>query len=377
VPTNQIISELSTFYDKDYHFNDGHVLGSMCTRPLPIAIKAHLKFIEANLGNAGLYPGTQKLEWQVVRSLNSLLHNSKGCGRIVGGGTEANITALWIAKKYWKKNEVIVPRSKHFSVCKAIDLLNLEAKVVDLDDQYRMQADMVEDLISDKTAAVLGIAGTTELGAIDPIEKLSEICAGKTTLHVDASFGGYVIPFLKMLGHDVPEFDFKLPGVTTLAVDPHKMGCATQPSGALLFRSKEHQEQISIDAPYLTLSKQTTLSGTRNSASVAGTWAVMQQMGTEGYMKLVKRCMDNTYYLQKRFEDLGLFPVIKPVMNLLAIRLKHPKRMEEELSKKGWQVSKARNPCSLRFVLMPHVKKKHIDEFMPVFKRVAKKFKEI
>jgi tyrosine decarboxylase/aspartate 1-decarboxylase len=57
--------------------------------------------------------------------------------------------------------------------------------------------------------------------------------------------------------------------------------------------------------------------------------------------------------------------------------MKKPKKMEDELSRKGWQVSKANNPCSLRFVIMPHVKKRHIGEFIPVFKRVAKKLKEI
>ena len=361
----------------DLHFKSGRILGSMCTAPHPIGIKAHNMFIESNLGNAGLYPGTQQLERLVIDDLNKLLHNPSGCGRVVGGGTEANITALWIAKKFWKRSEIIVPRSRHFSIDKAIDILHLDAKMVDLDDQFKVDTAEVERLVSDRTAAVVGIAGTTELGQIDPIKRLSDICQERCTLHVDAAFGGYVIPFLTMLGKDMPVFDFELPSVSTMTVDPHKMGCSTQPAGALLFRSQEQQDQISIEIPYLTLSKQTTLSGTRNSASVASTWAVMQYLGVDGYKKVVKRCMSNTRYLQRRFTELGFVAVIKPVLNLLAIRMKDCKAMEDALAKEGWRVSKAHNPCSLRFVVMPHVTRKAIDEFMPVFERTAKRLKEM
>lgn len=377
VPLEKINKGLQTFYDMDQHFNDGRVLGSMCTRPLPVAIRAHTKFIEANLGNSGLYPGTKKMETNIVGSLNKLLHNPKGCGRIVGGGTEANIMALWIAKKITGKNEVIAPRSKHFSFCKATDLMNMKARVVELDENYKVCIDDVEDMMNKNTAAVVGVAGTTELGVIDPIDKLSDLCREKTFLHVDAAFGGFVIPFLKRLGHDLPDFDFRLPGVSSLTIDPHKMGCSTQPAGAHLLRKKEYEQTIEVKAPYLTLTRQATLSGTRNSASVAATWATMEHLGIEGYTKIVKRCYDNTQYLKRRMIELGVDPVIEPVMNILALKLKDPKAMEKALAAKGWYVSKVASPCSLRLVVMPHNRRGTLREFVDVFGKTAKRLKEI
>ncbi len=67
---------------------------------------------------------------------------------------------------------------------------------VDLDESYCMSVDDIQDKLSENTAAVVSIAGATELGGIDPIEKISELCADNIFLHVDAAFGGFVIPFL-------------------------------------------------------------------------------------------------------------------------------------------------------------------------------------
>lgn len=88
-------------------------------------------------------------------------------------------------------------------------------------------------LISGNTVAVVGVAGTTELGRIDPVEELSEICLEEGIhLHVDAAFGGFIIPFLRETGAELPEFDFKLQGVSSITVDPHKMGLAPSPVDA-------------------------------------------------------------------------------------------------------------------------------------------------
>jgi len=61
MPYSQIMKELRSAYDENYHFKDGRILGSMCTKPHPAALKTHSMFIESNLGNPGLYSGTKKL----------------------------------------------------------------------------------------------------------------------------------------------------------------------------------------------------------------------------------------------------------------------------------------------------------------------------
>jgi len=93
--------ELADANSEDSRFDEGRVFGSMCARPLDIAVDAHIKFIEANLGNAGLYPGTQRLERDVVGAIAKLLNCEKASGSIVSGGTEANITRPAI---FWALN---------------------------------------------------------------------------------------------------------------------------------------------------------------------------------------------------------------------------------------------------------------------------------
>ena len=280
---------LNAAFEKDHRFDDGRILCSMNTTPHDISKLAHSKFIEANLGNINLYPGTKKLEERIIDMLKSLLHGEGVHGTMVNGGTEANITALWLARKLTGKKQVIYPLSAHFSINKAVDILGLEGVPIPLDDLYRMDLAKVKDKLSDDTAAVVAMAGSTEMGTIDQITEITEVAGDDVFVHVDAAFGGMVIPFLKELGYEMPDWDFTIPGVDSIAIDPHKMGRATHPAGALLMRDKKLLEKIAVDTPYLTMSQQAALAGTRHSAAVAGAYAVMSHLGREGCLKLLLR----------------------------------------------------------------------------------------
>jgi len=375
---SEVMDFLKEMHQRDFQFSDGHVLGSMYTTPHEIAKKAYSLFWEANLGNPGLYPGTSKLQKEVVNILGGLTNGSNLAGYMVGGGTEANITSLWVAKKLSGSDEVIFPKSAHFSFYKACDLMGLKPVVVDLNDNFQMDMGLMEEKLSDRTAAVVGIAGTTELGVVDPISEISELCEARNTyFHVDAAFGGFVLPFLKELGYDSPPFDFSLPGVSSLTVDPHKMGMATIPSGVLLIRKKEYLSNIAIESPYLTHIRQSALAGTRNSASVAATYAVLKHLGRNGYKDIVRHCMEMTMYLKRSIEEMGLTLVTKPTMNIIGINFKDAPKVEKEMDSKGWKLSKAKHPCCLRLVIMPHVTPKIADEFIGDLEGVSRELGEI
>jgi len=355
---------LEAFYSKDWHFRDGRTVGSMCTAPHPLAIRAHMRFIESNLGNAGLYPGTQEMEEHIFHMLGEMLSNPSVTGHIVGGGTEANITALWIARNLTGKREVIFGETAHFSFGKAVDLLNLEPVLVGLDDEFKVDIAEVEDRLSEDTLAIVGVAGTTELGVVDPMEELARIAADNCYLHVDAAFGGFVLPFLERLGRPAPPFDFSIEGVSSVAVDPHKMGLSTIPSGAILFRHREGVDRISVEAPYLTVKDQSSLSGTRCSAAVASTYAVMMHLGMEGYSKVVDECMKNTEYLAEGIAKAGGELVIDPPMNIVAFRTSDNKNVISEMSERGWCLSRTKHPEAVRMVIMPHIKREHAEALM-------------
>ncbi|RBQ22352.1 L-aspartate/L-glutamate decarboxylase [Candidatus Methanobinarius endosymbioticus] len=388
IKKEEILEKLSEFKNQNLNYSDGKILGSMCTRSDPFSKEVFCDFLDSNLGDPGLFKGTQTLEEMVIDDIGSFLSLEKSFGNIVTGGTEANLMAIRSARNITRKEkgigdinneneytipEIIVPRSAHFSFKKAADLLNLKLIEADLDENYRVDIESVKNNISENTIAIVGIAGTTELGMIDPIKELSDLATEKNIyFHVDAAFGGFSIPFLNDFGYEIPPFDFALEGVCSITIDPHKMGLAPIPSGCIIFREKKYLDIMAVKSPYLTSKEQSTIVGTRLGAPVAATWAIMQYMGREGYAKNANECMINTEFLADALfkEDFEL--ITEPDLNIVAFT--HPEINTDDLAdmleKKGWRVSVSSYPKSVRIVLMQHIKYTHLIDFLTSIREI-------
>lgn len=373
ISKEDIFENLKKFQDMDMSYESGRILSSMCTKPDPIAMEAYKMFIETNLGDPGLFPGTALMESEVIEMLGHLLHLDNAAGHMVTGGTEANIMAMTVAKYLFQEKhdgipEIILPRSAHFSFKKIISMLSLKPIYVSLDENYRMDVSQIEGSISENTMAIVAIAGTTELGLVDDIERISEIAySNDIYLHVDAAFGGFIIPFLDDEHRGNLNFDFKCKGVSSVTIDPHKMGLAPVPAGAILFRKREHLEKLAVDTPYLTIKNQTTIVGTRSGAATAATWTLLKYYAREGYQQIVKDAITLTEYTYNKLKDMKHINVTcKPELNLISFTsdMKDADTLKLELYDYGWRVSVAQNPHVIRLVLMPHVKKEHIDKFL-------------
>ena len=360
-----VIKELLKRHEQDVSYESGRILGSMLTSTPKIAREAYNIFLDTNLGDPDLCVGAKSLENEVICWLGDLLGNSNAVGYVLTGGTEANLMAILMAKKIHgdKNAEIIVPESAHFSFDKIESILDIKVIKANLDGLV-VDINSVKKLINEHTCAIVGVAGTTEFGAIDPIPELSDLALDNNLyLHVDAAFGGFVIPFLKDLGYEIHDFDFGLKGVSSITIDPHKMGMAPIPAGGILFRDKTYLRG-GVDTPYIHPGKQFTPSSTRSGASVAATWALMRYLGKEGYQKIVQRCMKHTRLLADGAEEFA--EVIPPVMNIVAIKItdKDPSLVVEKLKNLGWKVSATRKPRCIRVVVMPHLTEHHIKEFL-------------
>ena len=193
-----VLAELRKIREEDARYEDGRVLCSMCTNPHQVAKRAHQMFLGSNLGDSGIFPGSQRLEKEVIRKLAAILHCPTNAGFIVSGGTEANLLALLAARNMSKRDnpEVIVPESAHFSFTKICSMLKIKPVQASLDDSFRVDPSSVERCLTKNTIAIVGTAGTAELGAVDPIGKLSSIAqVHGARVHVEAAFGGLVRPF--------------------------------------------------------------------------------------------------------------------------------------------------------------------------------------
>jgi tyrosine decarboxylase/aspartate 1-decarboxylase len=366
--------ELLSFRKEDIPYSQ--VLSSMCTTPHPVALRAHQIFIETNLGDPGIFQGTQKLEKLLLRILGQILHNPDVAGYISSGGTEANIQGIRAARNLMrskikdpKSPNIIIPKSAHFSFEKIGDILGIEIRRAPLDHDYRVDLAEVEALMDSNTIALVGIAGTTELGQIDPIPELSKLATERgVELHIDAAFGGLVIPFMD----DPYPFDFQQEGVSSITIDPHKMGMATIPSGGILFRDESYLHALEVETPYLTSKTQYTLTGTRPGTGVASAYAVLNLLGYEGMRRIVKSCMDNTRHLVEEMSLLGFEPVIEPIMNVVSFKTEKAEEIKNELMRRRWVISMIREPRAIRFVIMPHVTSDVIDKFIRIFKAVIK-----
>jgi tyrosine decarboxylase/aspartate 1-decarboxylase len=378
LPQNKILKMLEIKLRSDLIYSSGKILSSMCTSPHSFAQKIYRMYLEKNLGDPTLFPASAELEQEAIQMLGSLLSNPKASGSLVSGGTEANIIALWTARNLAKKDggEVVVPVSAHYSFDKAADLLNLKLIKVKLNPHFQTDVKAAEEAITQRTVAIVGVAGTTGLGTVDPIPELSEIAlAHNIHLHVDAAFGGFVLPFLEELGYDALDFDFRLPGVDSITIDPHKMGLAPIPAGGILFRNKAISEVISTRVPYLAgeVTSQSTLLGTRSGASVVAVWALLKHFGRAGYRAIVESCLRLTQKLVKGIRQIdGLDFVTEPTVNVVGIKSDRVdvRLVFQELRERSWAVSLF--PGFIRIVIMPHTKPLHIRNLLEDLKRILK-----
>jgi tyrosine decarboxylase / aspartate 1-decarboxylase len=256
--------------------------------------------------------------------------------------------------------------------------LGLRARVVRVTPEWVTDVDAVVDAITDRTACVVAIAGSTEHGTVDDVPGIAAACRDHDVpLHVDAAWGGFVIPFARELGVSVPDFDFTVPGVATMTVDPHKMGLAPIPSGVMLTRDARDLDRIGIPSPYVSVEKQPTIQGTRPGAAPAATYAVMRHLGRDGYVNVVRQCLDTTAHLASALRKIGVTLTREPVLNLVSFHVRDPLRMRAKLAEKGFLVSLAPLSQGLKIVVMPHVTREAVDAFLPVLEETLQENGEI
>ena len=366
-PLADVQAALRAARARDTSFGSGRILGSMCTAPHPVAQEAYRLFLESNLGDPHLCPGAKSLEDEALASLASMLRappESKGA--FLTGGSEANFMAVLLALRKRPGREIVLPESAHFSFDKVASYLGLRQVTARVRADGTVDVDDVAERIGKQTACVVGIAGTTELGAVDDVPALGKLCADLgVPLHVDAAWGGFVLPFAKRLGRKLPEFDLGVGGVTTLAIDPHKMGLAPIPSGVLFAADGRDWDAVSVPSPYVSVERQPSLQGTRPGAAPAATWAVMEHLGAEGYTESLRACLHVTDHLVAGLRKAGFPPVLDPPpLSIVAFRVADPVGARRKLRERGFLLSLAPLSGGLKVVVGPHVSAAAIDDFL-------------
>lgn len=372
---HQVRKQLREARGEDLRFADGGagagtILGSMCTAPHEVAAEAHALFLETNLGDPAHFPGTARLEHEVLDDLKTLLHAPDGAaGRFLSGGTEANILACYLAREKTGKRTIVVPESAHFSFEKAARILGMTLKHVRTTPSGHADPAAMARAITKDTALVVAIAGTTELGLIDPVQEVAAVCRAKgALLYVDAAYGGYMIPFLAACNRVPRPFDFEVAGVWAVALDPHKMGLATIPGGVLVLRDGRDWALTAVESPYVSTDSQSTLMGTRPGAAVAAAWAVHRHLGRLGFQSLTETCLDNATWLAAQLQELGIEVVAAPELGVVTFRADDPGGLAAQLRAKGFGVNVVPRLEAIRVVCNPHVTRSALQKFLAALK---------
>jgi len=358
---------------KDHKYSTGKILSSMNSEAEKKAQDIFIQHLDKNLGDPALFPGTHNIERNSIEILGRLVDLPKtGTGLILTGGSEANITAIWAIRNNRMKQmdqmlnlplEIIAPSSAHVSINKGADLLGLKLISIPVTSKYQIDMEKVRSSINSRTIAIIGVAGTTALGTIDPLLELDKICLEHSIdLHIDAAFAGLVIPFLD--NKDDYSLSFQLRSLKSMTIDIHKMGRTPIPGGGLLWRNKTYPSAIEFTLPYLDgQPKQQTLSGTRLGASAIAFSYRWQKIGYQGMKKEVSQCIGNTRFLANELRNRNFQIPIEPVINILGVKIPEKSSLTQhdfhrKLWEQGWTTTIVNG--FLRFVIMPPTTMDHL-----------------
>ena len=382
-----VLNSLEQRLKKDLTYESGRILGSMCTVPADFALEVFTKYSYKNLGDPGLFPGTLELEEDLISEIGELFNGKNITGSIVSGGSEANTIAVSIAnrlKRDIKNPEIVCSGNAHMSFYKAADIMGITIKTATLTKGYLPNMEDFKNLINENTVGLVGVAGTTSLGLIEPINEIAELAQQNDIFcHVDAAFGGFVYPFMEDLGYTFPKYDFRIPGIDSITADPHKMGMGLIPSGGLLLRDKDIIQKLGFSIPYLAGGsfKHLSVTGTRSGGTAIAFWALLQYFGKEGFTKIVKECWENTQFLSKRINEIeGIEVAHKPIINVIGIRptkdiASSVCKVDDALRRKGWALGVFTKLNLARIVMMPHIKRPHLIEFADDLEKIVKQIR--
>ena len=258
-------------------------------------------------------------DYLLAMSVEILKGGSSGRANITSGGSESIYSALHAMRErarathpHITKPELIVPYSAHAAFSRGAHYLDLRLVRTALGPDHKADPAMLENAISPNTIGIAASAPCWPFGLFDPIAKIGKIAEEKGLwFHVDACVGGFLAPFVRKAGHDVPDFDFSVPGVSSISADLHKYGYAPKPCSMILWRSEAEQMHhycAADDWPsgrYLTQS----MLGSRPAAATAAAWAVMHHLGEDGYVAIARDLMETKQMLSDGIAGIyGLQP---------------------------------------------------------------------
>lgn len=370
LPASYLDTEV--FYDDAPFLKDAPFLSALIANP------NHIGCHTLNESETA-FEGTHKIEKELIDICAQQIF--KGAeesfdGYVASGGTEANIQAIWILKRYYETefgaqpNEIglIYSEDAHYSMPKASKLLSLQAYVSKVDDSTR-RVTKVSITNCVQTARATGVKhfilvinmSTTMFGSVDDVDEITGWLDGLNidyTVHIDAAFGGYIYPF----SNDNSKLTFQNPKINSFTLDGHKMLQSPYGTGIYLTRKGFMEYALTEEANYVK-GKDYTLVGSRSGANAIAIWMIMRTYGSDGWKAKIQRLLAKTTRLCSDLDERGVGYFRNPDMNIVTIRGEF---VSQTLADKYMLVPDVHGEDVKwwKIVVMEHVKQGVIDNFL-------------
>ena len=310
-----ILAELETMArEEDAFWETGQCSGTMYCgdhEHYDFINRAFALFSHVNALQRDMCPSATKFEGEIIAMTLDMLHakalTSEPVGLVTSGGTGSILHAVLAYRDDARQRgidrpNIVKPETAHPAFDKACHLFSVECRTAAIDpSDARVDVNNVDRLIDANTIALVGSACNYGYGTIDPIEDLGEIALDRGVgLHVDGCLGGFILPWGEELGYDIPRFDFRVPGVTTITADTHKYGYGLKGSSVLAFADKSLRA-----AQYFALTgwsggkyMSPGIDGSRSGGLLAATWAAMVSLGRDGYLSYARQIFETAFAMQ-------------------------------------------------------------------------------
>lgn len=373
VPGEAILAQLKEIaQSEDRRWEGGRVSGSMYCgdhEHYDLLNQCFALFSHVNALQRDICPSMSRFESEIIAMTLDMLHgdavhahnpSQKACGALGAGGTESILNAMLAyrdkakAERGVDRPNMIWPETAHPAFRKAAHLFGIEVIVAPTNARTtQVDVDFVRDHIDGNTAVVIGSAGNYPYGTIDPIGELSSVVLEKgACLHVDGCLGGWILPWGQELGYpDIPVFDFRLPGVTSISADTHKYAYGLKGTSVLAwrdasFRRYQYFAQVGWKGGAYA---SPGLAGSRSGGLLAATWASMVHLGREGYLARAKAIFDTAFAMQdavKSHAELRIlgnptfcFSFLSDEFNIYHVN--------DYMSQCGWRFNGQQNPDAI------------------------------
>jgi len=317
-PRDEILSELREIAEEEDSFwQTGKCSGTMYCGDLDhyaFMTEVFGLYSHVNALQRDMCPSETRFEGEIIAMTLDMLHaeaagpDASPCGTITSGGTDSILHALLAYREKYRKErditqpQIILPETAHAAFHKGAHLFGIEVVQAPIDSETTLvELDFVRDHITDRTIALIGSACNYGYGTIDPISELADLALERDIgLHVDGCLGGFILPWGQELGYDIPVFDFRIPGVTSISADTHKYGYGPKGASVLAFRDRSLREYLYFMLQDWSGGKYISpgIAGSRSGGLLAATWSSMVSLGREGYLKYAKRIFETSFAMQ-------------------------------------------------------------------------------